>query len=258
MPDLTTFDVLLLAVAASLVGLSKTALPGAATVTVAVFAAVLPARESTGALLVLLLVGDLFAVGTYHAHADWAALRRMVPAVVVGVIGGAIFLATAGDGTVRRAIGAILLALVAVAFVRRALVPSRASPRAGGAGPAGGRGRRWVATGTYGALAGFTTMVANAGGPVMSMYLLATGYSISRFLGTAAWFFAVVNLSKVPFSVSLGLISGSTLRLDVLLVPAVVVGALVGRRVARVISQVFFDRAVLVLTAVSATYLLVA
>ena len=75
MLDLSPVALMLLALAATLVGFSKTAVPGAATVTVAVFAAILPARQSTGTLLVLLILGDLFAVSAYHAHADWGALR---------------------------------------------------------------------------------------------------------------------------------------------------------------------------------------
>ena len=88
------------------------------------------------------------------------------------------------------------------------------------------------------------------------MYFLATRFSINRFLGTAAWFFFAVNLAKTPFSVSLGLISFASLRLDLLLAPAVVVGALVGRRIARRINQNVFDWLVLALTSVSATYLI--
>ncbi|HEY8717196.1 sulfite exporter TauE/SafE family protein [Pengzhenrongella sp.] len=274
MPALSPVDLTLLALAASLVGLSKTALPGAATLTVAVFAAVLPAKQSTGALLVLLILGDLFAVWTYHAHADWKTLRRMVPAVLVGVLVGTGFLATAGDAMVRRVIGVILLVLVAVTLLRRAAA-TRTAKRSGlgtldagegsdahvlapPASPAtSGRGwRRRLETGTYGLLAGFTTMVANSGGPVMSMYFLATRYSINRFLGTAAWFFFVVNLTKTPFSISLGLISLDSLKLDLLLAPAVVVGAIIGRRLAKRIDQVLFDRLVLALTVVSASYLL--
>jgi Sulfite exporter TauE/SafE. len=91
----------------------------------------------------------------------------------------------------------------------------------------------------------------------MSMYFLAARFPINRFLGTAAWFFFVVNVAKTPFSVSLGLISLDSLRLDLLLAPAVIVGALVGRRLARQMNQRLFDRLVLTLTIVSATYLLV-
>jgi len=271
MSALSLLDFSLLALAATLVGLSKTALPGAGTITVAVFAAVLPARQSTGALLVLLILGDLFAVRTYHAHADWAALRRLVPAVLAGVVVGTFFLASADDGTVRHVIGVTLLALVAVTLVRRAAATKdRNRPRTiatGGAAAADAAGRAdratergWrhqLETGSFGILAGFTTMVANAGGPVMSMYFLAARFPINRFLGTAAWFFFVVNVAKTPFSVSLGLISLDSLRLDLLLAPAVIVGALVGRRLARQMNQRLFDRLVLALTIVSATYLLV-
>jgi uncharacterized membrane protein YfcA len=264
--DLSPLDVSLLAAAACLVGLSKTALPGAGTLAVAVFAAVLPARESTGALLVLLIVGDLFAVRMYHAHADFPTLRRMVPTVLVGVGAGAAFLALAGDTTVRRVIAVILLVLVAVTLVRRraaarrapaAAAPGSREAAAGALTPAAGAGsRRRIETGVYGTLAGFTTMVANAGGPVMSMYLLAARFPVQQFLGTAAWFFLAVNLAKTPFSVALGLISLRSLTLDLLLAPAVVVGALVGRRVARRIDQAVFERLVLTLTVVSAGYLL--
>jgi uncharacterized membrane protein YfcA len=265
--DLSTLDVSLLAVAACLVGLSKTALPGAGTLSVAAFAAVLPARESTGTLLVLLIVGDLFAVRMYHAHADFPTLRRMVPTVLVGVGIGAVFLALAGDTTVRRVIALILLVLVAVTLARRRAAarrpPARADARAdgdrdgdGGAHGAGSASRRRVATGVYGTLAGFTTMVANAGGPVMSMYLLAARFPVQQFLGTAAWFFLAVNVAKTPFSVALGLISLDSLLLDLVLAPAVVVGALLGRRIARRIDQAVFERLVLTLTVVSAGYLL--
>jgi uncharacterized membrane protein YfcA len=261
---LSPLDFTLLALAAALVGLSKTVLPGAGTISVAVFAAVLPARQSTGTLLVLLILGDLFAVWTYHAHADWRALRQLVPTVLAGVVVGSYFLAVANDGAVRRLIGAILLALVAVTLVLRAAASASRDRRrdvaADGAAAGDAAGRTWrrrLETGTYGVLAGFTTMVANAGGPVMSMYFLAARFPIKRFLGTAAWFFLVVNVAKTPFSVSLGLISLESLRVDMLLAPGVVVGALVGRRLARRVDQVLFDRLVLALTIVSATYLLV-
>jgi len=182
--DLSLLDFSLLAVAASLVGLSKTAMPGAGTIAVALFAAVLPAKESTGALLALLILGDLFAVWTYHAHADWPTLRRLVPPVLAGVLFGSVFLAAADDGTVRRVIGAILLGLVALTLVRRAAATRGPGQRqqepdtsrgpvstdlAGRQDHSAESGQHRLVTGGYGILAGVTTMVANAGGPVMSM-----------------------------------------------------------------------------------------
>lgn len=249
--ELLTFSVLdwvMLALAATLVGVSKTALPGVATVPVALFAAVLPAKESTGALLVLLLVGDVTAVCAYRAFTDWAALRRLIPSVVGGVVGGTGLLVVAGDEVIRRVIGGMLVLLVVVNVVLLVrAVPAADDEHA----PA-----RLVSV-TYGFLGGFTTMVANAGGPVMSMYFLASRFSVSAFLGTAAWFFFVVNAIKLPFSLGLGLITRESLVMNLWLVPAVLVGAWMGRTWARRISQSWFNMAVMVLTLASGAYLLV-
>ncbi|WP_102157436.1 sulfite exporter TauE/SafE family protein [Zhihengliuella halotolerans] len=236
-----------LACGALLAGFAKTALPGAGTLCVAIFAAVLPARESTGALLVLLIVGDLFAVWMYRHDVDWRTLRRLVPGVLAGMVVGAVFLGASTDDVVRRVIGTILLALLGFAlWQRRAKARSAAvaSPsRAAGYG--------------YGTLGGFTTMVANAGGPVMSLYLLSMRLPVKAFLGTTAYFFFAVNLAKLPFQIGLGLLDAQIFAISAALVPLVVVGAFAGRWLATRISQRFFEVAVLVLTGVGAANLLI-
>lgn len=239
----------LLGVAAVLVGVSKTALPGINTLSIAAFAAILPARESTGALLLLLIVGDAFALLSYRRHADWATLLKLIPAVVAGLAVGAAFLALADDAWVRRVIGVILLLIIAFTLWQRA----RRSPL--GAEPKSDRAAALARLG-YGSLGGFTTMVANAGGPVMSMYFLAARFPVKAFLGTAAWFFAVLNLAKLPVSVGLGLITPGTLLLDLLLVPGVIGGAILGRWIANRIRQQAFEWAVILCTVLGAAYLL--
>lgn len=236
-----------LAAAALIVGVSKTAVPGAGTVAVALFAAVLPAKESTATLLLLLIVGDLFALWAYRRHADWRALLRLVPAVVAGLLLGVVFLAIASDAWVRRGIGVLLLLVVAVTLWRR--WRARHLTEHPPSGP--------VAAAVYGTLGGFTTMVANAAGPVMSMYFLAARFPVQAFLGTAAWFFAIVNLSKIPFSIALGLFTVDGLWIDLTLLPVVLVGAFTGRFIATRITQRLFERAVIVLTVIGAVYLLV-
>jgi len=116
------------------------------------------------------------------------------------------------------------------------------------------RPHRLLALG-YGSAAGFTTMVANAGGPVMSLYLLTMRLAKLAFLGTAAWFFFLVNCFKVPFSIGLGLLTWDSLALNLVLVPGVAVGAVIGRRVIGRIEQSTFEWLVLVFTAVSAVNL---
>ncbi|MET0736151.1 MAG: sulfite exporter TauE/SafE family protein [Microbacterium sp.] len=246
MLELSWFAWVLLGVAAIVVGLSKTAVPGAGTIAVAIFAAVLPARQSTGTLLLLLIVADIFAVTMYRRHVDWRALLRLAPAVVVGILLGVAFLAVADDAWVKRTIGVILIAVIAITLLRRRMTAATAAS-----------GPHPVAAATYGTLGGFTTMVANAAGPVMSMYFLAARFEVKAFLGTAAWFFAIVNIVKVPFSVGLGIITVPGLVLDLILVPLVVVGALGGRWLAARLDQRLFERLVIGFTIVGAVYLLV-
>ena len=246
LPDLSVLAWAALVIGACVIGLSKAALPGAATLAVALFAAVLPARQSTGTILLLLIVGDVFALLAYRRHADVRTLLRLAPAVVAGLVVGAVFLAFASDAWVRRMIAVILLAVVAVTLVRRRLK---------GEGEPGRHAHR-VAAAVYGSLGGFTTMVANAAGPVMSMYFIAGKFPVKAFLGTTAWFFAIVNIAKLPFSIGLGLITPQGVLIDVVLVPVVVAAALFGRWIAGRISQRVFERVVIVLTVAGALYLL--
>ena len=246
MPELAPWGWVLLASAVIVVGISKAALPGANLVPVAIFASILPARTSTATLLVLLLVGDILAMVMYRRHADWPLLIRLAPAVLLGMIVGGFFLAFADDAGVRKVIGGILLVMVALTFWLR-----RRPVRVGG----GRHGSRVQSIG-YGSLGGFTTMVANAGGPVMSLYFLALRIDVKAFLGTAAWFFAIVNVAKIPVAFTLGLFTMPGLIVDAVLVPAVVIGALVGRKIAARMNQAVFDRLIFGLTIVAALYLL--
>ena len=244
--DLSTLTALTwvaLIAAAALTGLAKTAVPGLDSVAAALFALVLPAKESTGVMLALLLIGDAIALWAYRRDANTTVLRRLVPSVLAGVGLGALLLAVTTQTQMRRAIGAILLLLVIVTLAQRHWGPPRVS-------------QGHVARAVYGTLAGFTTMAANAGGPVTSMYFLACRYPVKAFLGTTAWFFFLVNLVKLPFSVSAGLVNPTTLSLAAVAAPVVIASALAGRRLAEHMDQRVFEPIIVVLTVVSALPLL--
>ncbi|OUC93153.1 sulfite exporter TauE/SafE family protein [Streptomyces swartbergensis] len=247
---ITGWEFAALAFAALLVGFSKTAVSGANTVSLAIFAAVLPARASTGVLLPVLIAGDLLAVATYRRHAHWPTLWRLFPAVAAGVVVGTVFLMWADDAIVRTSIGVILLLMAAVTVWRRRTADAEQEPESVTT-PAGRIKAR-----SYGVLGGFTTMVANAGGPVMSMYLLSAGFRKLGFLGTSAFFFLIVNVSKLPFSAGLGLIDGRSLLLDLALVAFVVPGALFGKWAVDKINQRLFEQLVIAATVVGGLQLL--
>ncbi|MER6404860.1 sulfite exporter TauE/SafE family protein [Streptomyces viridosporus] len=249
--DLNAWEFAALAFAALLVGFSKTAVSGANTVSLAIFAAVLPARASTGVLLPILIAGDLLAVLTYRRHAHWPTLWRLFPAVAAGVVVGTVFLMWADDGAVRTSIGAILLLMAGVTVWRRRKAGAEEEPDAVTTRTGRAKAR------SYGVLGGFTTMVANAGGPVMSLYLLSAGFRKMGFLGTSAFFFLIVNTSKLPFSAGLGLIDARSLLLDAALVLFVVPGALLGRWAVDRIDQRLFEQLVIAATVVGGLQLLV-
>lgn len=210
----------------------------------------IPTRESTAALLLILIVGDLVAVALYHRDCDWRLIRHLLPGVVPGLALGAVVLAVVDDITLRRGMGALLLGLLLLQL-RLRLTDHRAKPGEGDAPDP------WTRPAKIGAGvgAGFTTMVANAAGAVMTLYLLGQRVDKLRFLGTSAWFFLCVNLTKLPFSVGLGLLEVSMFSTTALLTPMVVIGGVLGSRAVRRLRQTAFETAVIVASTVSAAAL---
>lgn len=237
----------LLVVASILVGFGKTALPGLVTLSVAIFAGILPARESTAVLLLLLLIGDLVAVKVYLLHTDWRALGKLIPSVLGGIAAGALFLAAVNDCVMRRSVGVILVTItIATIYMMKRpslAISAQRSPKS--------RARLF-----YGFLGGFTTMSANSGGPVMSLYFLSSGFNMHRFLGTQAWFFFIVNVIKLPFSISMGLVNAHVIQLFATLAPIVFFSALLGKRLTDSMSEHVFENIILLLTLGSSTYLI--
>jgi hypothetical protein len=243
---LTTWQWAILAVGAFFTGLSKTGIAGAAVMTVALFANVLPARESTGALLPLLVCGDIFGVAFFRKHGSWPHLVRLFPWVALGVAIGYFALDRISNLQIQKMIGGILLVMVGLSLWRQ-FRPDQASSMVP---------HTWWFAAITGLLAGFTTMVANAAGPVMILYFLAIGLPKLVFVGTGAWFFMLVNAFKVPFSAHLGLITSHSLVMDAILLIPMIPGALLGPVILRRINQKTFELMVLVLTAIATLRLL--
>jgi uncharacterized membrane protein YfcA len=248
MMDLTTAQWAGLAVVALLAGLSKGGVVGLGVLVAALAANVLPAKAATGFVLPLLIVGDLAGLRMFHRHADWSQLWRLVPWTAAGVIVGWLTLGHVDDEQAKLLIGAMLVAMVTGHLEAR----RRSRERTG----TNHEPPSWLAP-LAGLLAGFTTLVANAAGPVMVVYLLAMRLPKLQFLGTAAWFFCLLNLLKVPFMVHLGLIDGTSLATNALLLPVVVLGALAGRWLVQRLNQERFEALALALSLLAGVKMLV-
>jgi uncharacterized membrane protein YfcA len=224
-----------------MVGISKTGLPALGILLAPLFAEVMPARASTGALLPLLITADAFAVIFWRRHGSWKHLVRLLPWAVAGIVAGYFAMGRINDLQMRYVLGAIVIVMLAV-NVYREYVMGKDAPIP----------TSWWFAAIAGFLAGATTMVANAAGPVTMIYLLSMRLPKKEFIGTAAWYFFILNWLKVPFSISLGLITAPSLGFDAVLAPAVVAGAIGGLFLAKSIPEKAFMIAVQALTFVSA------
>jgi uncharacterized membrane protein YfcA len=178
-----------LALGAFCVGLSKTGIAGLGILVVVIFASILPTRQSVGVLLPVLISADVIAVTAFRRHADWGHLVRLFPWAAVGVVIGYFALGWMSNAQADKIIGGIVLVMTALHLLRQRGETVRRRRRVAAAAETveeegetvtadeadaqpGPTASPWF-VGSAGLLAGFTTMVANAAGPVMILYLLA-------------------------------------------------------------------------------------
>ncbi|MBL9138123.1 MAG: sulfite exporter TauE/SafE family protein [Verrucomicrobiales bacterium] len=245
-PELSIPEWMLAVVAAMGIGISKSGLPGISLLHVVLFAHLFPGLQSTGIVLPMLIAGDLGAVWMFRRHAQWRHVLRTLPPAVVGVVAGWWVMGRLPNARFAPVIGGIVLTLAILQVVRDW------RPEAWQSAP-----HTTAFAWSMGLLAGVTTMLANAAGPVMGLYLLAVALPKDAFVGTGAWFFLLINLIKVPFSLQLGLIQPSTLALNAALLPAIAAGLFLGRAIITRLPQRGFDSLVLVFAIVAAIRLLV-
>lgn len=227
------------------IGLNKGGLTGLSILFVVLFALVMPAQASTGVVLPLLLVGDVCAIVVYRRVVVWPVFMRLLPPTLAGVVLGYFAFNYISAKEFGPLIGWIVMTLIAVQLVRETL------------------GTRldhlfhshFFST-AMGVLAGATTMIANAAGPVANLYFLSIRLPKMNLICTSAWFFFAVNCCKVPFSWHLGLINNESLHLTLMLAPMVLMGFICGKYVAAIMPQKIFERFLLACTFVGALKLI--
>jgi len=239
MPDLAPWQWLLGIFCAFMIGVAKTGAPGVGTMIAPLMVLTVgDARMATAWTLPVLSTADVFAVFYWRRHAEARQLFSLIPWVLVGIAGGAAALSL-NEQVIRQIIGFIIVGMLLVYLWRRF---STARQVAGN--PA-----------FYGICTGFASTLANAAGPVMNLYLLTRKLPKETFVATGAWFFFVVNLLKAPVYAWHHLYSRASLTFDVLMIPAVLAGALAGRWLIRHMPQNVFEVLVIALTAVSCLFL---
>ena len=237
---------LALCLAALSIGMSKTGIQGIMLMIVPLMAMAFGAKESTGVILPMLCMADIIAVAYYKRIADWKIVARLLPTAVLGfflAIGIDHFIPT---GQFRQLMGWTLMLALAVMIGSEIF----------------GKENRWMKKWWYaaifGLLGGFTTMIGNAAGPVMSVYLLSMRTGKVEYIGINAWFFLVVNLLKVPLQAFVwDNITWDSLLLDLVMLPIIGAGALIGVWIVKRLPETAFRRFIQVVTILSAILMII-
>ncbi|MHB1001057.1 MAG: sulfite exporter TauE/SafE family protein [Armatimonadota bacterium] len=253
--NLEIWQWLLGAAAALLVGISKTGIPGAGILVVPLLAVTFGGRPSIGIMLPMLIFADCFAVAWYRRHAQWDKLIGLLPWVVIGLAAGGFALwATGKAGTgkdyLNIVIGSLVLIMLALYFLQGKL-GDQLTPTSK------------IGMASTGISAGFATMVSNAAGPVMQIYMAAHKMPKEQFMGTIAWYFFIINLSKLPVYAALSInnpqkpiITWESLKFNLMITPIILVGVFIGKWLLPRIPQKAFDLVVLILAGASAVLLI--
>jgi len=235
-----SLSIILALVAALILGISKAGIKGLGIIVVALLANSFGAKASTGILLPLLLVGDVLSVIYYNRYVEWKYLFKLLPAMIVGVIIAVYAGKNLDESTFKFWMGIIILVSVILLFLR-----DRKKDQKFPKNP--------LFAYTMGITAGFTTMIGNLAGAFSNIYFLATGMPKNQIIGTAAWLFLIINLFKVPFHIfSWETINLDTLYKDAMLVPAVIVGFVIGLKLVKKIGEKTYRKILLIATAFGA------
>ncbi|WP_395339061.1 sulfite exporter TauE/SafE family protein [Ningiella sp. W23] len=214
--SLSFSNLVFLFLCALLIGMAKTGIHGVGMLVVPIMALLFGGKSSAGLVLPMLIMADCFAVYYYHRHANWSYLTKLFPCAALGVV-----LATAFGQLIDDQAFTIAMALIVFASLALMIWSEKKKDK-------NIPDFYWFAA-LMGSLGGFTTMVGNLAGPVMALYFLAMRLPKNEYIGTAAWFFLIINLFKVPFHIfSWETITFNSFALNIITLPAIALGAFFG------------------------------
>jgi uncharacterized membrane protein YfcA len=241
--ELTYTSLMFFALVGICVGMSKAGVHGAGMIAVPLLAASFGGKVSSGLMLPLLIMADVIGVSYYHRHVDFKYLWKLFPWAAVGVVAGTFTGNYINDELFRMIMGVIIFVSLGVMIWME-------------------RGSKdkipnfWWFAMIMGLLAGFTTMVGNLAGSAMALYLLSMRLPKNEYIGTAAWFFIVVNIFKVPFHIwSWETITVNSFLLDLTALPFIALGAFIGVKVIKKIPESGFRWFIIAMTAVAAVFM---
>ena len=238
MPEPSLTNYIIAAICAFLLGISKSGIKGIASLIVTGLALVYGAKNSTGIMMPLLLVGDIFAITYYKRHVQKKYIIKLLPWMVLGVLLGVIGGSSISERIFKYGMASIVVFSVGLMYYwenkKDKTVPSH-----------------WGFASSMGLLAGFTTMIGNLAGAFSNIYFLAMRIPKNNFIGTAAWLFFFINSFKVPFHIwSWKTINSESILISFKLIPFVIMGLIAGVFLVKKIEDESYRKLILLFTAI--------
>jgi uncharacterized membrane protein YfcA len=236
-------DLLIFCLVAIFIGMSKTGVHGAGMIAVPLLASLFGGQRSSGILLPILCLADVMGTWYYHRHASWFHLKKLFPWAALGTLLGTIVGGSIDDTTFKMIMAVIIIVSVGIMVwleQHKEDVPDY----------------YWFSAST-GVAGGFTSMVGNLAGSVMAIYFLSMRLPKNAFIGTAAWFFMVINWFKIPFHVwHWHTITWNTFFLDLTTVPLVALGAFLGVAIVKSLPERAYRWFIIGMTLIAAVFML--
>jgi uncharacterized membrane protein YfcA len=243
--ELSTLDYFLAFLAAVILGLGKAGIKGLGVVIVTLMAIVFGGKASTGVLIPLMIIADIFAVIYYHRHTQWKYLGKLLPMMGIGVLLGVWWGNDISEVVFKQVMAVFILFTVVIMFwmdQRKAAI---------------GIPRHWAFSGGMGLLSGVTSMIGNLAGSFANIYFLAMRLPKNEFIGTAAWLFFIINVFKLPFHIFVWkTVTKESLLLNLILVPGIIIGFFTGIAIVKVINNEMYRKFILIVTAIGALLIL--
>ncbi len=242
---ITALEWFVILICGMLIGMSKVGIPGVSMIVVPALAFIFGARQSTGVLLPILMMADIFGVAYYRRHADWPKVIKVLPWAIVGVLIALWVGEIVNDKQFKNLIAILVFLSIGLMVWQDKRKGTHFFPD------------KWWFAASMGILGGFATMIGNVAGPVFAIYLLAMHLPKNNFIGTGAWFFLIINISKFPLQLFVWHnISLQTLTVDLIALPAIALGAVLGFKFVKIIPEHIYRVFVIVITVISAFLLL--
>jgi hypothetical protein len=239
LPEYPSYFWITAVLAVVLVGIAKAGFGGGVgVIATPLMALTIPVTDAAALMLPLLIIIDIITVRHYYNKYDKQSMRVLLPSAVAGIVLGALFFGVFSSNEQVLKIGIGLLALAFLAYqagrglLNKVLVSHRPSLPVGIG---------------LGALAGFASTLAHAGGPPVSIYLLPQGLPRVLFVGTSVVFFMVVNLIKLVPYAALGLLRVGNLTTVLILAPLGYIGVRIGLYLNKHFTDLWFTRLIYVL-----------